>query len=235
MQAAWPSELYIIRHGESEANVANAAAIAAGDLELAPTGPDRDVTLSPRGISQAKALGGWLKSVAPPPATFICSPYRRCTETASIAIDTSGRSIPVQTDDRLRERALGSLDRVTPLGIRERFPHEAQERARVGKYVYRPPHGESWADVAQRLQPFVEDVRARFAGTPVAIVTHQVVVLCLRYLLEGLNVEELLAIDLLADVANGSVTSYRSDGDRLVLVRYNDVQTVLTQAARNDA
>ena len=235
MQAAWPSELYIIRHGESEANVANAAAIAAGAPELAPTGPDRDVPLSPRGASQARALGEWLKSVVPPPVAFICSPYRRCTETASIAIGTSGRSISLQTDERLRERALGVLDRITPLGVRERFPKEAEQRARVGKYVYRPPHGESWADVAQRLQPFVEDLRARFSGVPVAIVTHQVVVLCLRYLLEGLNVDELLAIDVLADVANCGVTSYRAEGDRLILERYNDVASVATHAARHDA
>jgi broad specificity phosphatase PhoE len=43
----------------------------------------------------------------------------------------------------------------------------------------------------------------------VLIVTHQVVVLCLRYLIEELTEEEILAIDSAADVANCSVTEYR--------------------------
>ena len=235
LKAAWPSRLYIIRHGESEANVANAQALAVGAQELSVSGPDRNVPLSPRGVAQASALGAWLKTVDPPPATFLVSPYRRCIETASVAIASSGRAIPIQTDERLRERALGVLDRITPLGIRERFPNEAHERARVGKYAYRPPRGESWADVATRLLPFVDDLRARFAGVPVAIVTHQAVVLCLRYVIENLNVDELLAIDLLAEVVNCGVTSYRAEDDRLVLERYNDVQSVVTEAAKTDA
>lgn len=156
-------------------------------------------------------------------------------DTAQYAISASGRSIPVQADDRLRERALGILDRITPIGIRERFPQEAAERARVGKYAYRPPEGESWADVAQRLQPFVEDLLVRYAGVPVGIVTHQAVILCFRYIVEALNVEQLLAIDLAAEVAKCAVTSYRSSGTRLVLERYNDVEAVVAKAADDDA
>jgi hypothetical protein len=45
----------------------------------------------------------------------------------------------------------------------------------------------------------------------VLIVGHQVVVLCLRYLLENMTEQEILAIDAEGDVANCSVTEYRLD------------------------
>ena len=65
-------------------------------------------------------------------------------------------------------------------------------------------------------------------GQDVLIVSHQVVVLCLRYLLERLDEEQILAIDREGDVANCSVTEYRFEdtgrrGGEMVLRRYNFV------------
>ena len=58
------------------------------------------------------------------------------------------------------------------------------------------------------------------------IVGHQVVVLCMRYLIENMTEEQILAIDREGDVANCSVTEYRFDPDQgrdggLKLERYN--------------
>ena len=58
------------------------------------------------------------------------------------------------------------------------------------------------------------------------IVAHQVVVLCLRYVIENLTEAEILAIDREGDVANCAITEYRFDPDsgrdgHLVLSRYN--------------
>jgi hypothetical protein len=61
------------------------------------------------------------------------------------------------------------------------------------------------------------------------IVAHQVVVLCLRYVIENKSEDQILAIDGEGDVANCSVTEYRFDPDAgggrggLALVRYNAV------------
>jgi broad specificity phosphatase PhoE len=51
------------------------------------------------------------------------------------------------------------------------------------------------------------------AGARIAIVTHQVVVLCLRYVLERMTEAQLLAVAGAADVANCGVTIYRTAGD----------------------
>jgi broad specificity phosphatase PhoE len=66
-----------------------------------------------------------------------------------------------------------------------------------------------------------------YAGCRVLIVTHQVVVLCLRYLLEDLDEQKILEIDRVGDVANCAITDYinqrrsTNEDSRLILNRYN--------------
>jgi broad specificity phosphatase PhoE len=94
-------------------------------------------------------------------------------------------------------------------------------RKHVGKFYHRPPGGESWCDVILRLRSALHTLSLYHAGKRVLIIGHQVVVLCFRYLLEGLTESELLAIDAQGDVANCSVTEYRCAGPCLQLKRYN--------------
>ena len=89
------------------------------------------------------------------------------------------------------------LDRLTKLGIEQRFPDQAALRARIGKFYFRPPGGESWCDVILRLRSVLDTVSLHYShpGSRVLVVGHQVIVLCLRYLIEELTEEEILAID----------------------------------------
>jgi broad specificity phosphatase PhoE len=43
------------------------------------------------------------------------------------------------------------------------------------------------------------------------VVSHQVVVLCMRYLVENMTEEQILAIDREGDIANCGLTEYRFD------------------------
>jgi broad specificity phosphatase PhoE len=119
-------------------------------------------------------------------------------------------------DERLREKEFGMLDRLTRLGIEERFPEQAALRFRLGKFYYRPPGGESWCDVILRLRSAFDTVSLHHSGpdTRVLIVAHQVIVLCARYLLEGMTEGQILAIDRAGDVANCGVTAYSMEHDR---------------------
>ena len=221
-EPTFPRTLYLCRHGQSEANVANARAIAAGAAALGPVDDDRDVRLTALGELQARALGAYLERQQHPPRAIVTSPFRRCYETARIA----GESLDIVRDDiladpRLRERNLGLLDRLTPIGIRERYPQEAAARAAVGKYAYRPPNGESWMDVADRVRAVCDALFERFAGSDVAVITHQAVILCMRYVIEGLTITELGAIDQASEVRNCGVTSYAFVDRRLQLTAYN--------------
>ena len=225
MEVGWPSELFLIRHAQSAGNVARDAAMAAGASTIDIATRDCDVPLSELGERQATALGTWCARNLKPIDAVLASPYLRAQQTAEIALRAAGWTVPMTLDERLREKEFGSLDRLTRSGIEARFPEQAELRRVVGKFYYRPPGGESWTDVILRLRSLVDSVTREYANCRVAIVSHQVIVLCFRYLFEKLTEEQLLAIDAAGDVANCAVTTYRFDPkvNSLMLQAYNVV------------
>lgn len=237
----WPERLWIVRHGESAGNVARDAANASGANRILVEMRDVDVPLSARGIEQAEALGRWFAehSAADRPDVLLASPYLRAQETARLFRDAGGcrdADEPICTDERLREKEFGILDGLTTAGIRAEQPEQAEFRRLLGKFYHRPPGGESWCDVIFRLRSLMDTVALHHAGRSVMIVAHQVVVLCLRYIIEGMSEEQILRIDKEGDVANCSVTEYRFDPSAgkdgaLSLVRYNAVAPIATQDA----
>jgi 2,3-bisphosphoglycerate-dependent phosphoglycerate mutase len=227
---AW---LGVIRHGESEGNVAAQRAEASGaeivDIDLA----DAEVPLTATGREQAAAVGRWLGTLPPGerPGIVVSSPYRRALETAEIAVASAPDPYPLLVDERLRDRELGVLDRLTRRGVTARMPEEAQRRRRLGRVYYRPPGGESWADVALRLRAALGDLRRDHADRRVLIVAHEAVAYVLRYLVEGLTVAQLAELAGASGLDNGSLTAWvRSDG-ALKLVCCNDVSHLVGQGA----
>lgn len=234
----WPARLWLIRHGESAGNVARDLAHAAGhgriDLDLR----DADVPLSALGHRQAEALGHWFAAMPADerPEVVLSSPYLRAMQTAEALrcglVDSADR-LAVCRDERLREREFGILDQLTTRGIREHFPEQAEARRLLGKFYHRPPGGESWCDVILRLRSALDTISLHHPNKRVAIVGHQVVVLCLRYLLERMDETQILSIDAKGDVANCGVTEYQldRDGTALELVRYNYVLPLKEEGA----
>ncbi len=210
----WPDALFIVRHGQSAGNVARDAAEAAGLHAIDIPTRDVDVPLSALGEQQAAALGRWF-GVMPTderPTVALTSPYLRARETARLALHAAGLGdIRLVVDERLREKEFGIIDRLTKLGITQKFPEEALRYAHLGKFYYRPPGGESWCDVILRLRSVIDSLAIEYCRERVLIVGHQVMVYCFRYLLECLTEEEILAIDRQENVANCSVTSYAFD------------------------
>jgi 2,3-bisphosphoglycerate-dependent phosphoglycerate mutase len=214
MSRRWPQQLWIVRHGESAGNVARDVATAAGLPVIDIEHRDVDVPLSETGQHQAEALGRWFAAMpdGTRPNIVLTSPFIRARHTAALIEASGGTETATLTsvDERLREKEFGVLDRLTRVGIEQRFPQEAALRRRIGKFYYRPPGGESWCDVILRLRSALDTISLHHSGpdSRVLIVAHQVIVLCLRYLLEGMTEEQVLAIDRAADVANCGVTSY---------------------------
>jgi ribonuclease H / adenosylcobalamin/alpha-ribazole phosphatase len=230
MTPRWPSVLWVVRHGESAGNVARDEATAAGLHRIPLTSRDVDVPLSALGREQAQALGHWFAAMHEDgrPGVMLSSPYVRAIETAEL-FRASGGCPPdekICLDERLREKEFGVLDGLTTDGIRHFHPEQAEFRKLLGKFYHRPPAGESWADVIFRLRALMDTVSLHYGGQRVMIVAHQVVVLCLRYIIENLTEAEILEIDKRGDVANCAITEYRFDPDHgrdggLVLSRYN--------------
>jgi 2,3-bisphosphoglycerate-dependent phosphoglycerate mutase len=228
----WPQRLWLLRHGESAGNVARDEADAAGLSRIELGGRDVDVPLSERGEEQSLAIGHWFGGMpeAERPQIILSSPYLRARRTAEIIQRAAGFGAGSATcilDERLREKEFGMLDGLTKVGIKELFPAEFERRQVVGKFYYRPPGGESWCDVILRMRNTLHSLSLHYAGCRVLIVTHQVVVLCLRYLVEEMDEAQVLEIDRTADVVNCGITEYHhepagsSSEGRLALKRYN--------------
>ena len=149
------------------------------------------------------------------PQVVLCSPYVRARETARLVLEHAGmipgKDIWLRQDERLREKEFGVLDRLTRHGIKQKFPDLDHQRGHVGKFYFRPPGGESWCDVILRLRSLTEMMTREHPNERVLVVAHQVIVNCMRYLLENLDESQILAIDKLGDVPNCALTSYRRD------------------------
>ncbi|WP_028584774.1 alpha-ribazole phosphatase [Desulfogranum mediterraneum] len=146
--------IYLIRHGE----------IATGS-------PRRfigrqDLGLTARGREQIATLASSLRSAAID--RIISSPLLRCRQSAAILASTLG--CPQEVEQDFAEIDLGAWEGLTVREVEQRFPgaYEARGRDLVG---YRPPAGESFADLRQRVWPAL--TRTAAAGPAhLAVVAH---------------------------------------------------------------
>src|SRR3954469_13229262 len=161
--------LGVVRHGESTGNVIATAAERDGVELIDIPERDADVPLSDTGREQAEAVGRWLVDLPADrrPDVAVVSTYLRARQTAALALE--GLGLRPVADERLRDRELGVLDLPPGQGVRPRLPAESDRRKRLGKFYYRPPGGESWADVLLRLRSLRRDPRHEDPGGPVPL------------------------------------------------------------------
>ena len=190
-----PTQLILVRHGQSEGNVAAEAAQRDHLERIDVPARDPDVTLSATGREQAAAVGRWLAELGEDerPQVVWTSPYRRARETAEVALEVADLRIDQRVDERLRDRDMGVTDKLTAEGIRAAYPDEAERRDWLGKFYYRPPGGESWADVAMRVRAVLTDLANIEKHRRVLVTAHDVVLLLFCYVAEGLDEQQVLA------------------------------------------
>ena len=87
-----------------------------------------------------------------------------------------------------------------------------------------------------RLRSALDTVSLHYADKRVLIVCHQVVVLCLRYILEEMDEARILSIDKEGDVLNCGVCEYEFEPDEESacvprLVRYNHAAPLIEDPA----
>ena len=228
--------LILIRHGESSGNVQRQIAVAE-DLEVIPADcRDADVPLSDLGSEQASAAGRGLTAVLDEPPTQVwASPYLRAHRTGELALRTAGFDSALRLDERLRDRELGILDRLTSRGIQNRYPEEAERRRWLGKFYYRPPGGESWADLALRVRAFLADLDRSGVTGHVCVFSHDAVISVFRYVCLRLTEPEILEQATTDPVGNASITVLRQHGDETTWasVEYNNQQHLTDVGGRD--
>lgn len=187
-----------VRHGQSEGNLAAAEAKAFGKLRLDIPWDTHDIPLTQEGIHQAMALKGKL----PEAEMVFTSPLLRARQTLHWAMPDLEMYIK---DGRLIDKESGVFDKLSVEGMKVLEPEAWAERQRQGKFYHRPPKGESWLDVALRVQSFMNQWAGRFES--VLVFSHDVTILCAVYVALGLTADEILDYQKNTPVKNGSITT----------------------------
>lgn len=207
-----PYNIYLVRHGESEANA---------DKGVYAKTPDWRIELTPVGREQAAKAGLLLAPLLTQPYGVYLSPYRRTVQTwdeINLVLHGLHRvSMPsfVKQDLRLREMERGNpADRDKTL-VEYRLTE--RERHKQGSLLYRIAGGESGSQVFDRVASFRETLertaeRGWFPDNLI-IVGHSFTMRVTEMVLGDLDVD---AFHSLPDPANAEVVRLRLTGDSYV-------------------
>ena len=167
-----PLDLYVIRHGESEANVIISAG-EQGDNSLYTqdnvTVPDRSWRLTATGRKQADCIGRWLVSQQPLFDRYLVSPYVRTRETAATMALPKAKWEETRV---LRERSWGEINTITKDDFKTNYARNWMFKNTDPLY-WRPPAGESIADVAEnRVHNLLTSLNRKSDAESVVMVSH---------------------------------------------------------------
>ncbi len=147
-----------------------------------------DVPLSPLGVAQAQEVGRRLRRLRF--AEVFSSPLRRAIHTAQLASDLPQEAI--RRIEAFREIDLGLWEGLSVAEVQARYPGAYEARG-ADLAHFRPPGGESFADVAARACPALLDI-ARKASGPVLLVAHAGVNRVLLAAASGLPLQKIFTI-----------------------------------------
>ncbi|MCC6630283.1 MAG: histidine phosphatase family protein [Chloroflexi bacterium] len=183
--------LYLIRHGESFANV-----------QPIIGGMQGDVGLTPRGHRQAALLEQRLAARGPRSHVLYTSTLPRAVQTSAYVARALG--LPVQLDEDWQELRPGEADGLSVAEWKRRY----DPSDRIGQDPFQPfaPGGDSWATFLVRIGSALNRVVERHPDQTVVVVCHGGVLSASMFHAAGLGPR---ALNLLFDVRNTSITHWR--------------------------
>lgn len=195
-----PATFILLRHGETLLTPEKRFSGSGGtDPELSAVGRDQ----AARAALHFAALGTV--------QDIVCSPLRRCRETAAAVADRLG--LDVRIEDGLRESDFGAWEGLTFGEVRERYGDDLTawladpETAPTGG-------GESFTEVADRVEAARDRLTARYAGRTVLVVTHVTPIKTLVRLALEAPAQSMFRMELSA--ASISTVAYYGDGNASV-------------------
>lgn len=185
-----PIDLILIRHGESEGNAAKRLS-EKGDHSafeaITTKRHSRSYRLSKKGREQAVTAGKWLQEEFTKEGKtfdrFIVSEYTRAMETAGLL------GLPDAVWYRnfyLTERDWGDIESSPEHERNEKFK-DALEMRLIEPFFWRPPNGESFAELCLRLDRVLHTLHRECGDKRVVIVCHGEVMRAFRVLLERMS------------------------------------------------
>lgn len=175
--------LYIFRHGQS---VDNEKYVFSGW---------RTAPITEKGKEQAEVLAKKLKNKKID--KLISSPQKRAMQTMEIAmsLNESAKNLPINTDERIKERSYGDLQGKNKLEWHKKNPEFLHKIRRT--YHGQPPHGESIGMVYKRVSDFADELvkEMKEKQINVAVSCHGNSIRCFRKYFESLSDEETATVE----------------------------------------
>jgi 2,3-bisphosphoglycerate-dependent phosphoglycerate mutase len=194
--------LVLVRHGQSEWNLKNLF-----------TGW-RDVDLTEKGITEARAAGAKLKAQGLAFDIAFTSALKRAQNTLALMLEEMGQAnLPVVKDQALNERDYGDLSGLNKDDARKKWGDE-QVLIWRRSYDVAPPGGESLKDTLARTLPYyVTEILPRvLRGERVLVAAHGNSLRALVMVLERLSPAQILQ----REIGTGVPIIYRLGSDAVV-------------------
>lgn len=204
--------LVVARHGQSFAN--RRLKKEKNGIKYSLAGSDASIGLTARGKNQARNSGNKLQSLF-----FGENRFRRMYANRFERVRQSGRlmrsrfdyAVECVEDKRLEKRSYGVFWNLTYRGVQELYPDEYAIFQALGPLRYRPPGGENYNDLFERVENFCdEEALVSFEGNQL-VVTSSAVMLAFRRLYAGLKDAELVEMYENMHIGNGDFDVYEFD------------------------
>lgn len=191
-----PLDLILVRHGQSEGNVASRLTKSKNDeshyTEEFLSRHSSKWRLTDKGIRQAVKAGEWIKAnLGPQFDRYYVSEYLRAKETAAHLGLPEARWFD---EFYLRERDWGAFDTMAP-SLRKEIYAEALRRQEIDSFYGSPPDGESMPTLCLRVDRVNETLHRECDGKRVIIVCHGEVMWAFRVRLERMSIARYLELD----------------------------------------
>ena len=197
-----PKNLILVRHGQSEGNIATKASENGDNSIFTPEFMDRhsrEYRLTDLGIEQAKSAGEWLrKNITFPIGYYYVSDYIRAKETAFyLQLPNAAWSVEFQ----LRERDMALMDNL-PRDERDKlFPLERKQYQIDPFFSFPAGGGESVAHLCLRLKAdFLDHLARNRSDGSVIVVCHGHVMRALQLEIENCGHDDFLRLEKSEDL-----------------------------------
>jgi broad specificity phosphatase PhoE len=197
------ARLHLVRHGETDGNVAGRAQ------------GRRDVPLNDFGRQQAAALAMRFRAV--PAVRVLCSDASRARDTAEPIARALG--LAVEIDPRLAEVDQGELDGLTGEEMRERAPEFLERWGAEDPSDLRIPGGETLGETQERMVAAVNAAASEAVTKSIVIVSHNLAIKTLLCHAIGAPLRGFRALQV--DTASVSLVDWRA-GTPWTVIEIND-------------
>jgi len=140
-----------------------------------------DSELTEAGIEQIQRWARFLDSAAWSWNRIVASPAPRAQKTA--ALINQRLNLPIETIQDLREQDWGAWEGLSRAEIELSHKRILEEQV-AGGWSFRPPDGESRAEVLDRTRAALADLGNRYPGEDILVICHQGVIKALVYAIE---------------------------------------------------